>query len=121
MELDHITGTYCIGRDIDRCTVHHNVLVAHELTGSRAGRGDAHPVYYVVKAAFQETDKVLTGCALLTGSLYIRVAELLLEAEVGVLCFLLFLQLNGILGSGLTLFRVTMHTGRVAVLTQVLA
>jgi hypothetical protein len=95
--------------------------VAYQLAGSGAGRGNAHTVYDVVEAAFEQLHEVLAGSAFQAGSFHVGVTELLLEHHVGVLRLLLFTELDGVLGLRFALLGVAVLAGRKAVLVEVLA
>ena len=121
LQLNNVSWLHAVRRNVHDLTVHHDVLVAYDLAGSRTGRSHTETVNGVVQTAFEELDQVFTGGTLQAGSFQVRVTELLLEHAVCVLSLLLFLQLNAILRCALALLRVTMLAWRKRVLVQVLA
>ena len=73
------------------------MAVCYELTCSCPCRGDAKTVNDVVQTGFKKEDKILTLLTLHSGSLLVKVAELSFKKSVGVLYFLLLLELGTVL------------------------
>src|SRR5215471_7158439 len=105
-------------RNIHYFTIYQDMLVAHQLTGSRTRRCNTQTIYSVVKTSFQKLDQVFTSNTLTTGSFFEGLAELLFQYTISVFCFLLFTELESVLTQALTLAGSTMLTGRIAVLVQ---
>jgi hypothetical protein len=71
--------------------------MVHQLASLTTGVSEAKTENYVVQAALQETEEVLTGNTLHLLCLIVISTELLLQHTVDELCFLLLLQLEAIL------------------------
>src|SRR5210317_1719104 len=72
--------------------------VSDKLPCCPAGWGNAHPVYHIVEPCFDKLEKVLTCDAIFLSSFLERITELPFQDTVCIFGFLLFLQLNAILG-----------------------
>src|SRR3954451_4498752 len=98
LERDHVVLPHLVGGDVDAASVDGPVAVADELAGLPARGGEAEAHEHVVEAALEDAQQVLAGDALLTGSLLVVVAELLLEDAVVAARLLLLPQLHAVLG-----------------------
>ena len=114
---NNLTRLHTVGCNADNLTIHHNVLVVHQLTSSGTSGRDSETEDNVVKTALKALEENLTGNAAGRGSLFKHVAELLLKNTVSVLCLLLFCKHDAVLRSFATT-RIAMLTGRVVTLGQ---
>src|SRR5699024_946144 len=96
-DLNHVTGLYLIGRDIDLLAVYQNMLVIYNLSGLLTGTAKAHTEQNVVQSALQQAKQVLTVLTAHTVCLLIVITERLLQNAVDEFGFLLFSQLHSIL------------------------
>ena len=85
-------------RHVGLLTVHGEVAVGNQLTSLATGACQTCAVNHVVQAGFQQDHQVVTGLTRTAVSLRVVTAELALQYTVGVLCLLLFLQLQEVLG-----------------------
>jgi hypothetical protein len=91
--------------------------MAYQLTRLRTGIGETKTIHNVVEATFKEMEQIFTGyTAHLIGALIVP-AELTFQYTINPLCFLLFAQLNSIVGFFL-LTTLTMHTRGIIAIIQ---
>jgi len=96
--LDGIAYIYQIGGDIDAFSVYQKVVVPDEMASLRARIGKTQPVHDIVQPPFEKNEQIGAGNALLAIRLFKRKPELLFRKTVGVFNFLLFTQLNAVIG-----------------------
>lgn len=109
----HVAGAKKGGRNVGQYSIHDDVLVRDQLTGSAARRRQAEAVNGIVQTGFQQLEQHIAGNAFAPGGFFKSIAELALQEAVGVLGLLLFHQLDRIVGALLAAAGVTMLTGRV--------
>ena len=112
-----LTRFYRIRRNIHHATVYNNMLMTHQLTGSRTGRSNAQTINDIIQTTFQILQKDLTGNTTGPSSFLEHVTELLFQNSVGIFSFLLFCQHDTILGS-FSSSVVSMLSGRIILLRQ---
>ena len=89
--------------------------MSHQLPRFGASCTKAHAIYNVVQTLFQQGQQIFTGVAFETSRIFIVVAELLLKDAVDTTYFLLFTQLNTVVGQ--TTATLTVLAGRAFVTT----
>ena len=114
---NNLSGLQRVGRNVDNRTVHRDVLVAHQLTGSSTRRSNTHTEYNVIKTALQQLEQDFTCNTLDCRSLLEQITELFLKYTISVFSFLLLTKLHTVFRS-LSLSRVTVLSGRIILLRQ---
>ncbi len=106
-DADRIARPYLRGRNVDNLAVHLDALVADELAGFRARRGETHTVDDVVQPSFEQAQQILARRALeLRGALVIA-AELTLQDAVHATELLFLAKLQAVVRQTRTTLRRT--------------
>src|SRR5690606_23897442 len=87
-----------VGRHVNRLAIHRDGTVGDQLTCLGAGGAKAHAVDYIVQTAFQQLQEDFAGGATGAGSLLVVTTELLFQHAIHTTYFLLFAQLNAVVG-----------------------
>src|SRR5690606_37956461 len=99
---NHVAGFNQHGSDIGGAAVHFDGTVVYQLTRFSASGAEAHAVYNVVEAAFQQLNQGLACVATATLSFSKVFSELLFQNAIHALEFLLFTELNTVIGCACT-------------------
>src|SRR5690625_4803967 len=84
--------------------IHNDMFMGYELSGLLTGSGKTQSEQSIVEPGFQKHKQILTGDTFPCTRFFVKITELSLEQSVGVFCFLLLFQLNGV-------FRLTGKSG----------
>jgi len=95
---DYVTGAKAVGRNAHTLSIHKNVTMVYELSCLVAAGCKVEAEHHIVEPLLQKHDQILTGltgnsCSFVEGQL-----ELLLEHAISSLQFLLFAQLQAVIG-----------------------
>ena len=96
-DSNYVAGFEQDGRDVGLVTVKGIVTVSYKLTGFFSGRSETCAIDNVVKTAFENSEKVLTGLTSLLAGEFEIMLELAFENAVVSLCLLFCAKLETVL------------------------
>src|SRR5690606_19112234 len=101
-ELDHVTRTHDIRRNIHALAIDQHTIVAHDLARFGTRATEAHAIGNGVETTFEQLQQVLAGLTATAIGLGVHLAELALEHAIKATNLLLFTQLHAVARQTLT-------------------